>query len=628
MADQNESDENSQQLASIIESSSDSIISKDLNGTITSWNNGAALIYGYSPAEAVGKPISIIIPPERRAEFVDILERIRRGEKIDHYETTRLRKDGTRIDVSITVSPVRNKKGEVIGASSITRDITERKRANQVLFESEARYHSIMDQAAESIIMHDETGRITDANRKACESLGYSREELLSKSIEDIDPEAVRAEKDKLWTAVLAGEIFTFESNQMRKDGSLIPVEVTLGPVHLFQKTAVLAIARDITERKHTEGTLRESETRYRMLVESAAESILILQDGMIKMVNAMGSVVTGFSQQELVSMPFLRLIHPDDRAMVEERHRRRLGGEAVPSGYDFRVLAKDGSTKWAEVRAVAIDWKGRPATLNLLSDITERKRVEMELKRKTAEAVEYSRRAGSYFDFLAHDIANMLSPIMVYAELISLDTKTPEPSKIKAGKIVNQTRRASSFILSLRRLEDAELISQERMESRDLGTIMDGAITRVKAEYADKRISVTVIQAAEKVMFKGGKHLESIILGILENSVGAAERDDIALQVEAAIVEENSHKFLRLELTDDGPGISDELKECFMVSEDPRKQFETGISRGVASTLLISSAIVKSLGGGLWVEDRIQGDCSKGSRIVIEFPQEGFFGT
>jgi signal transduction histidine kinase len=304
------------------------------------------------------------------------------------------------------------------------------------------------------------------------------------------------------------------------------------------------------------------------------------------------------------------------------------LRGEAVPSGYDFRVLAKNGSTKWVHVRAVPVEWKGRPATLNLLADITERRHAEMELKRKTDEALESSQRASSYFDFLAHDISNMLSPIMAHAELMRLDKNTSESCKIKAGKIVDQTRRASSFILSLRRLEDAELISQERMESRDLGTIMDEAVTRVKAEYEDKRISATVIHPAEQVVFKGGKHLESIILGILENSVEAAERDDIALEVKSTIVEENGHKFLRLELTDDGLGISDDLKGCFVVSKDPGKQFEMGISKGVASTLLISSAIVKSLGGELQIEDRIPGKCSKGCRIVIKFPQEGFFGA
>src|SRR5436190_10951766 len=117
-----------QYLAAIVDSSDDAIISKDLHGTITSWNQGAERIYGYTASEAIGKPIAILIPAERQGEESGMLERLNRGERIDHFETVRLRKDGTRIEVSLTVSPVRNARREIIGASKIARDITERKR--------------------------------------------------------------------------------------------------------------------------------------------------------------------------------------------------------------------------------------------------------------------------------------------------------------------------------------------------------------------------------------------------------------------------------------------------------------------------------------------------------------------
>jgi PAS domain S-box-containing protein len=132
-------------------------------------------------------------------------------------------------------------------------DITERKRAEETLRESEERYRTMMDQAADAVFVHDETGRILDVNRKACESLGYSREELLSRSIGDIDPAAIQTGKHELWGKILAGEHFTFESRQTRKDGSTIPVEVTLGSVRLPLCPAVLGIVRDNTERKRAE---------------------------------------------------------------------------------------------------------------------------------------------------------------------------------------------------------------------------------------------------------------------------------------------------------------------------------------------------------------------------------------
>jgi two-component system CheB/CheR fusion protein len=129
LSDRVRADQIRRQLASIVESSDDAIISKDFNGIITSWNNGARQVFGYTADEVIGKPITILMPPDRYDEETDILGRIRRGERIDHYETIRQRKDGTLLNISLTVSPMRNPEGRIIGASKIARDITERKHA-------------------------------------------------------------------------------------------------------------------------------------------------------------------------------------------------------------------------------------------------------------------------------------------------------------------------------------------------------------------------------------------------------------------------------------------------------------------------------------------------------------------
>jgi PAS domain S-box-containing protein len=131
IADRSRADDYAQRLSAIVESSDDAIVSKDLNGIIMSWNAGAERLFGYTTDEVIGKSITILIPEERFDEEPGILERIRKGERINHYETVRRRKDGTMVDVSLTVSPIRNSEGRVIGASKIARDVTERKRAQQ-----------------------------------------------------------------------------------------------------------------------------------------------------------------------------------------------------------------------------------------------------------------------------------------------------------------------------------------------------------------------------------------------------------------------------------------------------------------------------------------------------------------
>src|SRR5215211_537245 len=127
------SEEESARLAAIVESSDDVIIGKTLEGIITSWNKGAERLYGYSAEETVGQPISMLVPPERPDEVPRILESLRRGEKVDYFETVRVTKDGRKLDISLTVSPIRNSAGDIVGASTIARDITERKRAEETL---------------------------------------------------------------------------------------------------------------------------------------------------------------------------------------------------------------------------------------------------------------------------------------------------------------------------------------------------------------------------------------------------------------------------------------------------------------------------------------------------------------
>jgi PAS domain S-box-containing protein len=132
-------------LAAIVASSDDAIISKNLDGFITSWNKSAERIFGYTPEEAIGQHITLIIPPERHSEESDILARIRRGERVDHFETVRRRKDGSLLDVSLTISPVRDSSGRVIGASKVARDITAQKQSERALRESEQRFRVITD---------------------------------------------------------------------------------------------------------------------------------------------------------------------------------------------------------------------------------------------------------------------------------------------------------------------------------------------------------------------------------------------------------------------------------------------------------------------------------------------------
>jgi PAS domain S-box-containing protein len=164
--------ETASQLAAIVESSDDAIISKDLNGIIQTWNRGAERIFGYKAEEVIGKPVLILIPPDRHHEEVEILARLRRGEKLDHYETLRRRKDGALLDISLTVSPVRDATGQIVGASKIARDISDRRRAEDAVRDSERRLQEFIAAIPAAIYTTDVEGKITYFNEAAVELAG------------------------------------------------------------------------------------------------------------------------------------------------------------------------------------------------------------------------------------------------------------------------------------------------------------------------------------------------------------------------------------------------------------------------------------------------------------------------
>jgi PAS domain S-box-containing protein len=274
-------EEATQRLACIVDSSDDAIISKDLDGIISSWNNAASRLFGYEAAEVIGKPVTILIPQDRRDEESFILQQIRRGERIDHYETVRRRKDGGLIDVSLTVSPVRNAQGKIIGASKIARDITKRKRE----IDAALMLASIVETSDDAIISKTLDGIIMSWNKGAERIFGYMAEEIIGKSIKVLIPREYHAEEDTILERIRHGQrIEHYETIRQRKHGSLINVSLTVSPVADPQGKIVGAskIARDITERKRTEAQIsllaREAEHRTKNILATVQATVHLTQ--------------------------------------------------------------------------------------------------------------------------------------------------------------------------------------------------------------------------------------------------------------------------------------------------------------------------------------------------------------
>lgn len=258
------------ELAAIVESSDDAILSKNLDGIIHSWNKGAERIYGYSAAEMIGRHVSSLVPPGYPDDTPEIMRRLRLGERIEHYETRRQAKNGTVLSVSLTISPVRDEKGNIIGASAIARDITERKRSEkelrqsrQALQESELRFRSLVQNSSDIITILGADGSIRYESPSIERILGYTAEELVERNAFDLVHPDDRARVMAIFQEhlPLRGSIAPIELRFRHKDGSWRTLEATGNNLlHEPGVAGVVVNSRDITERKRTEDVLHATE--------------------------------------------------------------------------------------------------------------------------------------------------------------------------------------------------------------------------------------------------------------------------------------------------------------------------------------------------------------------------------
>jgi PAS domain S-box-containing protein len=264
-------------LASIVESSEDAIVTKDLEGTIQSWNQGAERLFGYAAGEIVGRPVTLLIPPEHQDEEREILERLRRGERISHFETVRLTKGGRRIDVSLTVSPVRDRFGDIIGASKVARDISDRKRAAQEIAAEREWLGRTLESIGDAVIATDAHGKIVFLNPVAERLTGWGASEARGRSCDDvfrIVHENTRAVVESPVARVLRlGTVVGLANSTtlIAADGTERPIDDSGAPIlgSDGKVRGVVLVFRDISERRHAEAERRDAVSERERLLES-----------------------------------------------------------------------------------------------------------------------------------------------------------------------------------------------------------------------------------------------------------------------------------------------------------------------------------------------------------------------
>jgi len=373
-------------LASVVESSNDAIITKDLNGIITSWNRGAEHIFGYKSSEAIGKSITILIPPEHIQEENYILGRIRAGEPVEHFETVRRRKDGSDVDISLTVSPVRNSTGTIIGASKIARDITQQRRARDLVRVSEERFRVTLSSIGDGVIATDERGRITFMNPVAEKLTGWRDEEAAGVPLEkvfrilnEITRQSVPNPVDRV---IETGGVVGLGNHTLliAKDGRQQPIDDSAAPIRRDDGslTGVVLVFRDASEQRVSEMTAR----RLAAFVENSEDGIYGTDlEGVVTGWNPAAERIFGYDRAEVIGR--LETIIPPDRVEEESLMLDRIKRGERMAAYETVRQRKDGSR--VDISMTASPMKdvvtGRIIGISKIArDITRYKRAQSEL--------------------------------------------------------------------------------------------------------------------------------------------------------------------------------------------------------------------------------------------------------
>jgi two-component system cell cycle sensor histidine kinase/response regulator CckA len=462
-------------LAAIVESSEDAIFSKDLSGTIISWNHGAERLYGYSAAEIIGKPIATIIPPELQGEAKQFLTEIAKGQLVTREETVRRRKDGRLVNVSLIISPVGDFDGQIVGASTIAHDITERKQTEEALRESQQRLTSIITSAMDSIIAVDERQRIVLFNAAAQTMFRCSEAEALGQPIERFIPERFRSahrahmrqfgETDVTNRAVGGlGSPWAVRANSEE-----FQIEASISQVESGGKTLYTVILRDVTERRQAEQLLRRSEENYRTLFESMDEGFCTIEvlfnennkpvDYRFLEVNPAFEEQTGISDARGRRMREIAPLH--------EEHWFAIYGKIALTGEPARFENEAAQLhRWYDVHAFRVGEPQDRKVAIFFDDITDRKHAEEALREQAkvmdsaqvfvrdmqSRVVFWPRGAQKMYGYKPEEALGVVSHDL-------FNTQFPEPLEVIEkklfetgtweGELIHQTRDGRTIVVS-----------------------------------------------------------------------------------------------------------------------------------------------------------------------------------
>jgi PAS domain S-box-containing protein len=596
------------ELAAIVRGTSDAIVGKSLDGTVTSWNEGAERLYGYSADEMIGQSITTIIPEDRLGEDTQIFALVHKGEHVPAYLTRRVRKDGALVDISLTVAPIRDHDGKIVGASAIARDIT-------ALQHREAQLTSLIEAAPDAFIVVGSTGLIQFVNQQTENLFGYPRADLIGQPIELLVPDRARGRHPRLRGSYredpAARPMRGRNLSGRRKDGSEFSVDISLTPLDTPQGLLVAAAVRDATERK-------EAEARFESLLESAPDAILVADDrGVIVVANHRATDLFGYPREELIGRPVEMLVPQDNRKNHPQLRKGYVGHPAVrPMGAGLQLWAqrKDGSRFPVDISLSPLQTPSGILVSAAVRDITDRLAAEEALRAAKDEAEQANMAKSEFLSRMSHELRTPLTAILGFTELLQLGGMPADQRDL----FVDRTHRAGQHLLGL--INDILDISRVEagsmtmsIEAVDATPLIEEAIELVAPMAQSRRIAVANTVQDAAVQADSGR-LRQVLLNLLSNAV-KYNREAGTITVSSSVGADT----VSITVADTGLGIQEEdLPRLFQPFE--RLGVQTGEIEGTGIGLAISRGLVEMMGGTIDVTSRP----GEGSRFTVTLPSAG----
>jgi len=593
----------------IFESSPLSTVLSDLEGNILQFNRAFTELHAINTGSEDFKGRNVaefFLQDDLPLLMSEIQTTIQEGKSHGATEYTMLKDDGTPFTAEASSTLITDHNGTPTAILGIANDITERKRAENKILELKEFNEAIVSNVAEGIIAEDNEGTIQFANPTMLKMLGYKKEELVGKHWKTFVPDDQVEIVEKANRRRRERVSDQYEMELLRKDGSRIYVLVGGVPdVQDNEYIGLLAAFTDITDRKRSEEALRESETKFRSVIEQSNDAIYILCNDTFDLVNRRFVELTGASRKEMKAQnfDFMKFIAEEDRPLIEERVKMRERGEQPPSVYEFSLINREGLRRRVQASVTEIDYKDKTAILGILRDITEQKELEEQLRQ--AQKIES---IGHLAGGISHDFNNLLTPIIVNAELALMNLEPSDPLHEDIHDILETGKRAADLTRQLLAFSRKQILE---VQTTDLN--------RLIADF--RKILRRTIREDIKIEVKYGasignvrvdiSQIEQILLNLLVNAQDAMP-DGGLIKIKTELVDHNqkigdSHRdmksgeYVSLSVSDNGEGMDAETASKIFDPFFTTKDVDKGTGLGLSTVY----GIVKQHGGNILVNSK-----------------------